>query len=60
LKIFNHLEEAHMAQFNGFSREYFSFFNKLKKNNSKEWFEKHRSEYDEFVMHPVSWIDCPG
>jgi len=42
-----------MAQFNGFSKEYFSFFNNLKKNNSKEWFEKHRGEYDEFVMHPA-------
>jgi len=42
-----------MAQFNGFPKEYFSFFNKLKQNNSKEWFEKHRGEYDEFVMHPA-------
>jgi len=42
-----------MAQFNGFPKEYFSFFNKLKKNNSKQWFEKHRGEYDEFVMHPA-------
>jgi len=42
-----------MAQFNGFPREYLSYFNKLKKNNSKEWFEKHRSEYEDFVMHPA-------
>jgi uncharacterized protein (TIGR02453 family) len=42
-----------MVKFNGFPREYFSFFNQLKKNNSKEWFEKHRSEYDEYVMHPA-------
>ena len=42
-----------MAQFNGFPKEYFTFFNKLKKNNTKQWFEKHRSEYDEFVMHPA-------
>ena len=42
-----------MAQFNGFSKEYVSFFNRLKKNNSKQWFEKHRGEYDEFVMHPA-------
>jgi uncharacterized protein (DUF2461 family) len=41
-----------MAQFNGFSKEHFSFFNQLKKHNSKEWFEKHRNEYNEFVMHP--------
>lgn len=42
-----------MAEFNGFPKEYFSFFNNLKKNNSKQWFEKHRGEYDEFVMHPA-------
>ena len=42
-----------MANFSGFPREYFSFFDRLKKNNSKQWFEKHRGEYDEFVMHPA-------
>lgn len=42
-----------MAEFNGFPRQYFTFFNQLKKNNSKEWFEKHRRDYDEFVMHPA-------
>ena len=42
-----------MAKFSGFPREYFSFFNQLKKNNSKEWFEKHRGDYDEFVLHPA-------
>ena len=42
-----------MAQFNGFPKEYFSFFNKLKKNNSKQWFEKHRDDYDQLVMHPA-------
>ena len=42
-----------MAKFSAFSRQYFSFFNQLGKNNSKEWFEKHREDYDEFVMHPA-------
>ena len=42
-----------MAQFNGFPREYFLFFDRLKKNNSKQWFEKHRGEYDELVLHPA-------
>jgi uncharacterized protein (TIGR02453 family) len=42
-----------MAKFNGFPREYISFFNQLQKNNSKQWFEKHRAEYDEFVLHPA-------
>jgi len=42
-----------VAKFSGFPRQYFSFFNQLKKNNSKEWFEKHRGDYDEFVLHPA-------
>ena len=42
-----------MAEFNGFPRQYFTFFNQLQKNNSKEWFEKHREDYNEFVMHPA-------
>ena len=42
-----------MAKFKGFPGEYFTFFDKLKKNNSKKWFEEHREEYDEFVMHPA-------
>jgi uncharacterized protein (TIGR02453 family) len=42
-----------MAKFNGFPREYNSFFYQLQKNNSKQWFEKHRAEYDEFVLHPA-------
>ena len=42
-----------MAAFSGFPRKYFTFFNQLKKNNTKEWFEAHRSDYEEFVMHPA-------
>ena len=42
-----------MAQFSGFPRQYFTFFNQLKKNNTRDWFEKHRSDYDEFVLHPA-------
>jgi uncharacterized protein (TIGR02453 family) len=43
-----------MAEFNGFPRQYFAFYNQLEKNNSKEWFMKHREDYDEFVLHPAS------
>lgn len=42
-----------MANFSGFPRQYFTFFNQLKKNNTREWFEKHRSDYDEYVLHPA-------
>jgi uncharacterized protein (TIGR02453 family) len=39
-----------MPGFTGFSKELPKYFRNLKKNNSKQWFEKHRSEYDEFVL----------
>ena len=42
-----------MAKFSGFPRRYFTFFNQLKKNNTREWFEEHRGDYDEFVLHPA-------
>lgn len=41
-----------MAAFNGFSKELVQFFKKLEKNNSKQWFDKHRNEYEEFVLFP--------
>ena len=42
-----------MPDFNGFSKELPKYFQNLKKNNSKPWFEKHRNDYDEFVMSPA-------
>jgi uncharacterized protein (TIGR02453 family) len=41
-----------MSKFNGFPREFFSFFENLKKNNSKEWFEKNRKDYEKYILHP--------
>jgi uncharacterized protein (TIGR02453 family) len=42
-----------MTAFNGFSKELPKFFQNLKKNNTKPWFEKHRNEYEEFVLGPA-------
>ena len=41
-----------MSGFDGFPREFFSYFENLKKNNSKEWFESNRNDYEKFVLHP--------
>lgn len=35
-----------------FTKEYFTFFNQLEKNNNKVWFDAHRSEYEAFVKVP--------
>ena len=42
-----------MANFRGFPKELIMFFENLKKNNSKDWFEKNRKDYEQFVMHPA-------
>jgi uncharacterized protein (TIGR02453 family) len=39
--------------FAGFTKETVRFFNGLKKNNTKEWFEANRTLYDEHVMAPA-------
>ena len=41
-----------MSEFVGFPRELFSYFENLKNNNSKEWFEGHRKDYEKCVLHP--------
>ena len=42
-----------MAKFKGFSKETLRFFEGLKNNNTKNWFDNHRRDYDEFVLHPT-------
>ena len=42
-----------MANFKGFPKEFITFFENLKQNNSKDWFEKNRKDYEQFVMHPA-------
>ncbi len=34
------------------SKEYIAFFKELEKNNHKEWFDKHRKDYEENVRAP--------
>ncbi len=38
--------------FQGFSPKTFDFLKGLKENNTKAWFEEHRHEYEEFLLHP--------
>jgi uncharacterized protein (TIGR02453 family) len=41
------------ATFQGFSRETVSFFSQLRRNNNKEWFERHRDIYEAHVLEPA-------
>ncbi|MFT5660726.1 MAG: hypothetical protein ACI9TV_001368 [Sulfurimonas sp.] len=39
-------------EFTGFGKKTLSFLKDIKKNNNKEWFEAHRSEYEELILNP--------
>ncbi|MFC1868910.1 DUF2461 domain-containing protein [Thermodesulfobacteriota bacterium] len=41
-----------MSNFNGFPKELCTFFNQLKKHNTKEWFDSHREDYERYVKVP--------
>ncbi len=36
-----------------FTPQLFDFLKKLKRNNRRDWFEKHRGEYEEFILRPA-------
>lgn len=39
-------------EFLGFSKKTLPFLEAIRKNNNKEWFEAHRSEYEEYILNP--------
>ena len=47
--------------FDGFSKDTVQFFNRLKKHNDKEWFQKHREDYESYVLAPArSFVGAMG
>jgi uncharacterized protein (TIGR02453 family) len=40
--------------FKGFSKETFEFLRHLGENNNKEWFERHRNQYREYLITPLT------
>jgi len=42
-----------MNKFNGFAPESLSFLHDLRENNSKAWFEAHRSDYEQHLLVPL-------
>ena len=39
-------------EFKGFSKKALPFLKKIQKNNNKEWFAAHKSEYEEYILNP--------
>lgn len=49
------------AKFNGFPKECLTFYRGLARNNSKQWFEQHRNEFDEQVLGPArQFVEAMG
>ena len=47
--------------FNGFSQETAGFFEQLRENNNKEWFEEHRQVYEREVLERAkSFVEAMG
>ncbi len=50
------LDDMLFPPFEGFPREGIEFLKKLKKNNNRLWFQKHKSVYDENVKFPMQCL----
>ena len=47
------LDQEMFPPFDGFPKEGIRFLKRLKKNNNREWFNNHKSEYEDFVKLPM-------
>ena len=47
------LDQEFFPPFEGFPREGVRFLKQLKKNNNREWFHKHKSDYEDYVKLPM-------
>ena len=47
-----------MSDFNGFFPETVAFFDGLEKDNSKEYFDQHKKDYETYVRHPSEEFVC--
>jgi len=55
--IKNPLDEINIfPPFDGYPKEGIAFLKQLKKNNSREWFAKHKQDYEDFVKLPMQSI----
>ena len=50
------LDEHIFPPFHGFPRKGIDFLRKLKKNNKRDWFLKHKSEYEELTKFPMQCL----
>ena len=49
----HYLDAEMYPPFDGFPKEGIGFLKRLKKNNNREWFNKHKTDYEEFIKLPI-------
>ena len=50
------IDEEFFPPFEGFPRAALAFLRKLKRNNNRPWFQKHKTEYEELVRFPMQCL----
>ena len=50
------VDEELLPPFEGFPREGIRFLERLKRNNNRPWFQKHKDEYEELVRFPMQCL----
>ena len=50
------MKETDFSEFKGFSKETLNFLTEVKLNNSKAWFEGHKTEYDKYLLNPLQQL----
>ncbi|HKJ74792.1 MAG TPA: DUF2461 domain-containing protein [Alphaproteobacteria bacterium] len=49
------------ATFDGFSRDFFTFFREIAEHNDREWFAEHKPRYQENVLEPLrDFVEAMG
>jgi uncharacterized protein (TIGR02453 family) len=47
------IDDEVFPPFDGFPKEGIEFLKKLRRNNNRDWFNRHKSEYEEYVKFPM-------
>ena len=43
-------------EFTGFTRDAFSFWKRLERNNNRDWFQSHKAQYEQAVRRPMQLL----
>ena len=43
-------------EFTGFTRDAFSFWKGLERNNNRDWFQSHKAQYEQAVRRPMQLL----